>query len=306
MGIRFGFDEDKLTAVLVGEIDHHTAARLREEIDRKVGQMKPKELKLDFSQITFMDSSGIGLMMGRYRLMESLHGCLSIWNLSPQMERIVSLSGISRLVNIQHDRSVEELEKSDRNLETAEEGEETTKTEEIEEPAQEDSSRDIFSHSNRMVNGSERSGCNMNNEMKLSFPSCSSNEGFARAAVAAFVAQLDPTIEELSDLKTAVSEAVTNCIVHGYRDAIGVIYITATLSEDRRITVKIRDKGCGIPDIQQAMEPLFSTGGEERAGLGFSVMESFTDSLRVRSAVGKGTTVTMQKKLAGRISGFGH
>ncbi len=146
----------------------------------------------------------------------------------------------------------------------------------------------------------------MNNEMKLSFPSCSSNEGFARAAVAAFVAQLDPTIEELSDLKTAVSEAVTNCIVHGYRDAIGIIYITATLSEDRRITVKIRDKGCGIPDIQQAMEPLFSTGGEERAGLGFSVMESFTDSLRVRSAVGKGTTVTMQKKLAGRISGFGH
>ena len=146
----------------------------------------------------------------------------------------------------------------------------------------------------------------MNNEMKLSFPSCSSNEGFARAAVAAFVAKLDPTIEELSDLKTAVSEAVTNCIVHGYRDAIGVIYITATLSEDRRITVKIRDKGCGIPDIQQAMEPLFSTGGEERAGLGFSVMESFTDSLRVRSAVGKGTTVTMQKKLAGRISGFGH
>ena len=97
----------------------------------------------------------------------------------------------------------------------------------------------------------------MNNEMKLSFPSCSSNEGFARAAVAAFVAQLDPTIEELSDLKTAVSEAVTNCIVHGYRDAIGIIYITATLSEDRRITVKIRDKGCGIPDIQQAMEPFF-------------------------------------------------
>ncbi len=155
MGIRFGFDEDKLTAVLVGEIDHHTAARLREEIDRKVGQMKPKELKLDFSQITFMDSSGIGLMMGRYRLMESLHGCLSIWNLSPQMERIVSLSGISRLVNIQQDRSVEETEKSDRNLETSEEGKETTKTEEIEEPAQEDSSRDIFSHSNRMVNGSK-------------------------------------------------------------------------------------------------------------------------------------------------------
>lgn len=144
----------------------------------------------------------------------------------------------------------------------------------------------------------------MNNEMKLSFSSYSANESFARAAVAAFVAQLDPTIEELSDLKTAVSEAVTNCIVHAYRDAIGIVYITVSISSDRRITVKIRDKGCGIPDIAQAMEPLFSTGGEERAGLGFSVMESFMDSLRVRSEVGRGTTVTMQKKLAGRLSGF--
>ncbi len=144
----------------------------------------------------------------------------------------------------------------------------------------------------------------MNNEMKLSFSSYSSNESFARATVAAFVAQLDPTIEELSDLKTAVSEAVTNCIVHAYRDAIGMVYITASISKDRRITVKIRDKGCGIPDIAKAMEPLFSTGGEERAGLGFSVMESFTDSLRVRSKVGQGTTIIMHKKLAGRLSGF--
>ena len=144
----------------------------------------------------------------------------------------------------------------------------------------------------------------MNNEMKLSFSSYSSNESFARATVAAFVAQIDPTIEELSDLKTAVSEAVTNCIVHAYRDAIGMVYITASISKDRRITVKIRDKGCGIPDIAKAMEPLFSTGGEERAGLGFSVMESFTDSLRVRSKVGQGTTIIMHKKLAGRLSGF--
>lgn len=144
----------------------------------------------------------------------------------------------------------------------------------------------------------------MNNEMKLSFLSYSSNESFARAAVAAFVAQLDPTIEELSDLKTAVSEAVTNCIVHAYRDAIGTVYITVSISSDRRITVKIRDKGCGIEDVAKAMEPLFSTGGEERAGLGFSVMESFTDSLRVRSEVGRGTTVTMYKKLSSRLSGF--
>ena len=145
----------------------------------------------------------------------------------------------------------------------------------------------------------------MNNEMKLSFPSYSSNEGFARAAVAAFLAQLDPTLEELSDLKTAVSEAVTNCIVHAYRDGIGTIYIAAILSELRSITIRIRDRGCGIPDVAQAMEPLFSTGGEERAGLGFSVMESFTDSLRVRSEVGKGTTVTLRKKLSCRALGTG-
>ena len=145
----------------------------------------------------------------------------------------------------------------------------------------------------------------MNNEMKLSFPSYSSNEGFARAAVAAFLAQLDPTLEGLSVLKTAVSEAVTNCIVHAYRDGIGTIYITAILSEPRSITIRIRDRGCGIPDVAQAMEPLFSTGGEERAGLGFSVMESFTDSLRVRSEVGKGTTVTLRKKLSCRALGTG-
>ena len=141
----------------------------------------------------------------------------------------------------------------------------------------------------------------MRNEMKLSFWSYSSNEGFARAAVAAFVAQADPTIEELADLKTAVSEAVTNCIVHGYRDGIGRIYITVCL-EEGTATVKIRDQGCGIADVRRAMEPLFTTGEEERAGLGFSVMESFTDKLTVRSALGKGTTVTMRKQLSVRPS----
>ena len=141
----------------------------------------------------------------------------------------------------------------------------------------------------------------MRNEMKLSFWSYSSNEGFARAAVAAFVAQADPTIEELADLKTAVSEAVTNCIVHGYRDGIGRIYITVCL-EEGTATVKIRDQGCGIADVRRAMEPLFTTGGEERAGLGFSVMESFTDKLTVRSVLGKGTTVTMRKQLSVRPS----
>ncbi|MGN0475394.1 MAG: anti-sigma F factor [Acutalibacteraceae bacterium] len=138
------------------------------------------------------------------------------------------------------------------------------------------------------------------NEMKLVIPSNSSNESFARSTVAAFMAQLDPTIEEMTDLKTAVSEAVTNCIVHAYRNTIGHIWIEAGIFEDGRIVVQIKDKGCGIPDVAKAREPLFTTGGSERAGLGFAVMESFTDKLRVRSTVGKGTTVTMEKRIARR------
>lgn len=131
-------------------------------------------------------------------------------------------------------------------------------------------------------------------------PSRSANEAFARVSVASFVAQLDPTVEELADIKTAVSEAVTNSIVHGYKDDIGNIYINARIYDDNRIQIKIRDTGCGIPDITQAMEPLFTTGGGERGGLGFTVMEAFTDKLRVRSSVGKGTTVTMDKRIARR------
>lgn len=139
------------------------------------------------------------------------------------------------------------------------------------------------------------------NEMSLSFPSSSANESFARAAVAAFVAQLDPTIDELSDIKTAVSEAVTNCIVHAYRNTIGTIYINCKLLEGGKIVVRIRDRGCGIEDVKQAMQPLFTTAGEERAGLGFAVMESFMDSLKVTSKPGAGTSVTMQKTIARRV-----
>ena len=138
------------------------------------------------------------------------------------------------------------------------------------------------------------------NTMKVTFPSRSANESFARMAVAAFVAQLDPTVEELSDLRTAVSEAVTNCIVHAYRDRIGPVTVTADLYEGGRVVIKIRDKGCGISDVDRAMEPLFTTGGEERAGLGFAVMQSLMDRVRVRSAVGKGTTVTLERHLASR------
>jgi stage II sporulation protein AB (anti-sigma F factor) len=136
------------------------------------------------------------------------------------------------------------------------------------------------------------------NEMKLSFPSRSANEAFARTAVSSFLAQLDPTVEEISDIRTAVSEAVTNCIVHGYPDGVGIITIEAGIQENGRVIIRIRDKGCGIADVQQAMEPMFTTCETgERAGLGFAVMETFTDRLKVRSVLGKGTTVTMEKKI---------
>lgn len=139
------------------------------------------------------------------------------------------------------------------------------------------------------------------NEMNISFESRSANESFARAVVSAFVSQLDPTISELTDIKTAVSEAVTNCIVHAYKETLGTIYINVKLFEGGKVYIKIRDKGCGIPDVEKAMEPLYTTGGEERAGLGFAVMQSFSDKIRVTSRVGKGTTVVLEKRLLSRI-----
>ncbi len=139
------------------------------------------------------------------------------------------------------------------------------------------------------------------NEMKLTFPSLSQNESFARAAVSGFIARLDPTVDELSDIKTAVSEAVTNCIVHAYRDCVGDIFINVKIFGGNRIYIKIRDKGCGIENIPQAMEPLFTTAPEqERAGLGFAIMEAFMDKVKVQSRSGKGTAVVMEKVLKTR------
>ena len=136
------------------------------------------------------------------------------------------------------------------------------------------------------------------NKFTLTVLSRSVNEGFARAAVSAFAAELDPTIEEIQDIKTAVSEAVTNCIVHAYRDTIGKIYISGEILEGNTLRIKIRDKGCGIDDIKQAMQPLFTTLVGERAGLGFAVMESFSDGIKVTSKKGKGTCVTLIKRIS--------
>ena len=139
-------------------------------------------------------------------------------------------------------------------------------------------------------------------EMKLTVDAKSVNEGFCRVAVGTVAAVLDPNIDELSDLKTAVSEAVTNCIVHAYKTKPGKIYITVKITDTNAVVVKIRDRGCGIPDVEKAREPLFTTGGDDRSGLGFSVMESFSDKLKVTSKEGRGTSITITKIIRGKTS----
>ena len=147
----------------------------------------------------------------------------------------------------------------------------------------------------------ERKRAKPTNEMKLQLPSYSINEGMARAAVAAFCAQLDPLATELADIKCALSEAVTNSIVHGYKNTLGTIYITVRLYEERLVRIEIRDKGKGIEDVSLARQPLYTTDAEgERSGMGFTVMESFCDKVRVKSQWGKGPTVTLYKRLETR------
>ena len=138
------------------------------------------------------------------------------------------------------------------------------------------------------------------NQVTMEFPSRSANEGFARTAAACFAAQLDPTLEEVNDIKTAVSEAVTNAIVHAYPDRLGKVVLQARIYEGGLLELTVRDWGRGIPDISQARQPLFTTGGEERSGMGFTIMESFMDQLRVTSREGQGTKVTMRRRIAPR------
>ncbi len=141
------------------------------------------------------------------------------------------------------------------------------------------------------------------NQATVQFLSRSNNEAFARTVAACFVAQLDPTLDELNDLKTAVSEAVTNAIVHGYPETIGKVTMVMKLLEDHTVEITVKDKGVGIADLEQARTPLYTTGGAERAGMGFTIMESFTDGVKVRSAPGKGTTVVLSKKISRRAGG---
>lgn len=141
------------------------------------------------------------------------------------------------------------------------------------------------------------------NQATVQFMSRSANEGFARTVAACFAAQLDPTLDEINDLKTAVSEAVTNAIVHAYPDTLGKVTMTMKLFADNVVEITVKDRGVGIVDLAQARTPLYTTGGAERAGMGFTIMESFTDGMQVRSAPGKGTVVVLAKKISRRMGG---
>jgi len=138
------------------------------------------------------------------------------------------------------------------------------------------------------------------NYMILDFPSKSANEAFARSAVACFAVQMDPTLEELGDIRTAVSEAVTNCIVHGYPDELGIITLRCRILKDNVLDIVIKDRGVGIADVEKAKQPMFTTGGSDRSGMGFTIMESFMTSLTITSEPGKGTTVHMRRRLQRR------
>ena len=142
---------------------------------------------------------------------------------------------------------------------------------------------------------------NAENEVTLQFPSQSSNEGFIRSAVACFAAQMDPTLNELEDIKTAVSEAATNAIVHAYPDRIGKVTVKVRICTGQVLEITVRDYGRGIPDVEKARQPMFTTGGEERSGMGFTIMESFMDAVKVRSTPGKGTVVTLRRRVSRRM-----
>ena len=240
--VTFSAADDLLYAYLAGEIDHDAAQNLRIQLDDALLARTPKTLVLDLGGVGFMDSSGVGLILGRQRCARSLGGTLRIQHAPEQLRRVLRLANIPC---------------TDAGMKMKAE-----------------------------------------NTTRIQFDSLSVNEAYARGAAAAFLARYDPTVPQLADLKTAVSEAVTNCIVHAYPDRVGPITMTVSVYPGRVVRIVIADKGVGIPDIPRAMEPLFTTGNpEERSGLGFAVMQSFMDKVSVRSAPGRGTRVTLTKHL---------
>lgn len=240
-----------LTLKITEEIDEHTTEKLRRKIDNEISRFMPRKVIFDFSNVVFMDSAGIGMLLGRYKLVRMLGGELEIINVNRQIKKLFEMSGIIKIIKITDDLS------DKRRLEA---------------------------------------WCGLyDNEMKLEIISKSCNESFARIAVAAFASQLDPTIEELADIKTAVSEAVTNSIIHGYEGTDGIIKIECKI-KDNLIEIEISDSGKGIENIELARKPLYTSKANlERSGMGFTIMENFMDELKVQSVLGLGTKIVMKK-----------
>lgn len=256
MYLEFEKNSDILIVKLTGELDHHNAEEMRAKIDDRIDKSNINKLILDFEKVNFMDSSGIGAVVGRYKKMKAKDGSISIVNISKNIKKVFELSGLFQIIKCYNDVS-EALECM-----------------------------------------WWRVLVMYDNKVKIEFESKSQNEGFARVAIAAFASQLDPTIEELTDIKTAISEAVTNSIIHGYENMDnGIIQIEAEI-EDRNIKVTVIDFGKGIFDISKAVEPLYTSRPDlERSGMGFTVMETFMDSMNVESEEGKGTKVVLIKKI---------
>ena len=246
---------DKMLVIsMIAELDHHLADEMREVIDDVIDVRGVEDIIFDFSRINFMDSAGIGLIMGRYRKIHE-KGRIYVAGAGEGISRILLISGLHKLVVVSSDVN--------------------------------DAAKKIL-ESKRNKNS---------NSFEIIFDSKSENESFARVVVAAFCTRLDPTLEEISDIKTAVSEAVTNCIVHGYEGREGKISLKCELN-DNELTIEVHDDGVGIDDIERAMEPMYTSKPQlERSGMGFSFMEAFMDELHVKSGKHSGTTVMMKKKI---------
>lgn len=259
--------EDKQLIFKIDEdIDECTVQKIRRKLDNEIERHMPKEVIFDFNNVSFMDSAGIGLIIGRYKLANMLGGKVQVANMTTPVRKIFEMSGLQKIIP--------EVQKKTRSLFT------------------EKKTRSLFQNLRR---------CNMNNtydnEMKIEFLSKSNNEAFARISVAAFIAQLDPTLEEIADIKTAVSEAVTNSIIHGYEERQGIVKLICKIRE-KEVFIEISDSGKGIENVDIAKQPLYTTKANlERSGMGFTIMESFMDDVEVESVLGLGTKVTMRRKI---------
>ena len=267
--LKFDFNDSTLHISLAGEIDHHSAVKFRNDVDAEIYSRKPKKVIVDLSEVESRDSSVLGFLMGRYSLIQKLRGTLSVANPNARTLRMIQLAGFDRLIKVEYPDKAEGC------------GEVPSKVYEDK------------------VSLSQTSEEHMINEMKIQLPSLSVNESVAREVCATFCTQLNPNAEELEDIKSAVSAAVTNCVLHAYTSEIGTIYITVRLCENRIVRIDIRDEGGGIEDVNRARQPLFTTAADrECSGMGFTLMENLCDMIQVESKLGEGTTVTILKQFS--------